>query len=182
MTSVKTAGNAAAVGKTLDELGEMRGKPPLEAALDLLLEEDNAVGMVDFYGLEEHVKAFLARPEMNVCTDGLLCGTPHPRAYAAYARVLGRYVREERTLTLEEAVHKMTGRPAEIFRLTGRGLLRPGMAADLVAFDPATITDTATYTDPRQHPPGIRLVMVNGALEVDGDHQLAARAGEALLG
>lgn len=180
VTSVRTVRNAGAVGMTLDELGAARSKPPLEAALDLLLEEQNAVGMVDFYGLEEHVETFLARPEMNVCTDGLLFGTPHPRAYGAFARVLGLYVRERGVLGLEEAVRKMTGRPAEVFGLTDRGLLRPGMAADLVAFDPAAIRETGAYEAPRQHPEGFRLVMVNGRIEIDGAAQLATRSGQTI--
>ncbi|WP_207261366.1 D-aminoacylase [Desulfovibrio sp. Huiquan2017] len=164
VTSVRTAANADAVGKTLVQLGGMRGKPPLEAALDLLLQEENAVGMVDFYGLEEHVKAFMARPEMNVCTDGLLGGTPHPRTYGAFPRVLGKYVREERVMPLETAVRKMTGKPAETFHINKRGLLRPGYHADIVLFDPATVRDKGTYTEPRQHPVGIDLVMINGAV------------------
>lgn len=168
VTSVRTEANRDAVGKTLVELGEMRGKPPLEAALDLLLQEENAVGMVDFYGLEEHVKAFMARPEMNVCTDGLLGGTPHPRTYGAFPRVLGKYVREEQVMLLETAVRKMTGKPAETFGIDRRGLLKPGHHADIVLFDPDTVRDRGTYTEPRQHPTGIDLVMINGVI-VHGD-------------
>jgi N-acyl-D-amino-acid deacylase len=164
VTSVRTQANGDAIGKTLVQLGEMRGKPPLEAALDLLLQEENAVGMVDFYGLEEHVKAFMARPEMNVCTDGLLGGTPHPRTYGAFPRVLGKYVREEQVMPLETAIRKMTGKPAETFKIDKRGLLKPGYHADVVLLDPDTVRDKGTYTEPRQHPVGIDLVMVNGTV------------------
>lgn len=164
ITSVKTAANAGAVGKSLTELGEMRGKHGLEAALDLLLEEENAVGMVDFYGLEEHVKAIMARPETNICTDGLLGGTPHPRTYGAFPRVLGKYAREEGVFPLEEAVRKMTSKPAETFGMKKRGLLAPGCHADVVVFDPATVRDVGTYQDPARHPEGIELVMVNGCI------------------
>ncbi|MDR1708102.1 MAG: D-aminoacylase [Candidatus Accumulibacter sp.] len=162
ITSVKTEKNRAAIGKSLPELGEMRGKAPLEAVFDLLLEEDNAVGMRDVFGLEEHVRALIRRPEMNACTDGLFGGTPHPRVYGAFARLLGHYAREEKTLTLPEALHKMTGRPAALFGLRRRGLLRENHAADIVIFDPATIRETGTYESPRQYPQGIRWVIVNG--------------------
>lgn len=171
VTNVLSEANRDAIGKSLVELGAMRGVPPLVAALDIILEESNGVSMVDFYGLPEHVEGFLARPEMNVCTDGLMHGKPHPRTYGAFPRVLGKYARERGILTLEEAVRKMTGRPAETFSITGRGLLREGFCADLVAFDPAVVRDVGDYTDPCRHPVGIELVMVNGAV---------AHAGEAL--
>ncbi|BCS89572.1 N-acyl-D-amino-acid deacylase family protein [Pseudodesulfovibrio sediminis] len=167
VTSVKTEANQDAVGKSLVELGELRGTSPLEAALDIMLAEENAVGMVDFYGLEEHVKAFMSRPEMNVCTDGLLGGTPHPRTYGAFPRVLGKYVREEQVMPLETAVQKMTGTPATTFGIEKRGFLKPGHYADLVLFDPETIRDTGTYTDSRQHPVGVDMVMINGSIAYD---------------
>lgn len=181
ITDVKTAANQDAIGKNLKELGEMRGTDPLEATYDLLHQEANAVGMVDFYGLEEHVRAFIARPEMNVCTDGLMGGKPHPRAYGSFPRVLGKYVREDKVIGLEEAVHKMSGRPAEVFQLTDRGLLKPGMAADITIFDPGTIIDKGTYTDPRQYPEGIRHVLVNGQSAVrDGKLVAGVLAGRVL--
>ncbi|SHN55013.1 N-acyl-D-amino-acid deacylase family protein [Desulfovibrio litoralis] len=162
VTDVKTEANKDILGKNLVELGQIRGKEPLEATYDLLYQESNAVGMVDFYGLEEHVKAFIARPEMNVCTDGLLGGKPHPRVYGAFARVLGKYVREERVISLHEAVRKMTSKPAEVFGLKNRGLLKVGYSADITVFDPATIIDKGTYQEPRQYPLGIKHVLVNG--------------------
>jgi len=181
VTDVKTEKNMDAIGKNLVELGEMRGKAPLEATFDLLHDEDNAVGMVDFYGLEEHVKAFISRPEMNVCTDGLLGGKPHPRVYGAFARVLGKYVREEKVLPLHEAVRKMTGRPASVFGLKDRGLLKPGLAADVVVFDPDIIIDRGTYEEPRQYPLGIDHVFVNGQAAVsNGKPQESVLAGKVL--
>lgn len=162
VTDVKTDANLDVIGKNLIELGEMRGKAPLEATFDLLHAESNAVGMVDFYGLEEHVKAFIARPEMNVCTDGLLGGKPHPRVYGAFPRVLGKYVREEKVVPLEEAIRKMTSRTASVFGIRQRGTLRAGWFADVVVFDPATVIDKGTYTEPRQYPEGIHHVLVNG--------------------
>ncbi len=181
VTDVKTEKNKVVLGKSLIQLGEMRGKDPLEATFDLLYEEDNAVGMVDFYGLEEHVKAFISRPEMNVCTDGLLGGKPHPRVYGAFPRVLGKYVREEKVISLHEAVRKMTSRPAEVFGIKDRGLLKPGYAADVTVFDPAAIIDKGTYDEPRQHPDGIVHVLVNGVPVVrDGVHNPKALAGKVL--
>lgn len=181
VTDVKTDANQDAIGKNLVDLGKMRGKEPLEATYDLLYQEANAVGMVDFYGLEEHVKAFMNRPEMNVCTDGLLGGKPHPRVYGAFPRVLGKYVREEKAMPIHEAVRKMTGRPADVFGVKERGLLRKGYFADVVVFDPATILDKGTYTEPRQYPDGIRQVMVNGSFAVrDGKLQEGVLAGKVL--
>jgi N-acyl-D-amino-acid deacylase len=167
VTSVKTPANADAVGLTLVELGDLRGKDPLDAALDLLLEEENAVGMIDVYGSEDHVKAFIRRPEMNLCTDGLLGGRPHPRVYGSFPKLL-RYVREESLITLEEAVRKMTGQPASVFGFDDRGTLTIGKAADVVLFDPATVGDTGTYADPARFPDGISRVLVAGKTVWDG--------------
>ncbi len=162
VSNVKTEANREVIGKNLIEIGEMRGKSPLEAALDLLYQEDNAVGMYHFYGSEEHIKAFMARPEMNVCTDGLLGGEPHPRVYGTCPRVLGKYAREEKVFPLSEAVRKMTGRPAAVFGLKDRGLLKTGFYADITVFDPDTVRDRGTFGNPRQYPEGIHHVLVNG--------------------
>ena len=172
VTSVKTEKNADAVGLSITQLAEKRGVDPYTAAFDLLMQEENAVGMVDFYGTEEHVVRFMKRPEMNVCTDGLLCpGKPHPRLYGSFVRVLGKYVREEQVMTLEQAVRKMTGKPAEVLSLKDRGLLKEGMCADITVFDPATVIDKGTFTDPIQFPDGIAYVIVNGEVAVDhGTH------------
>ena len=168
VTSVKTEKNADAVGLSITELAEKRGTDPYTAAFDLLMQEENAVGMVDFYGTEEHVVRFMKRPEMNVCTDGLLCpGKPHPRLYGSFVRVLGKYVREEKVMTLEQAVRKMTGKAAEVLSLKDRGLIREGMCADITVFDPDTVIDKGTFTDPIQFPDGIAYVIVNGEVTVD---------------
>ncbi|MDR1934630.1 MAG: D-aminoacylase [Candidatus Accumulibacter sp.] len=181
ITNVKTEKNSDAIGKNLVQLGEMRSKEPLEAVFDLLWQEDNAVTMVDFYGLEEHIKALMKRPEMNVCTDGLLGGVPHPRVYGAFARVLGKYVREEKILSLPEAIHKMTGKPASVFGLRDRGQLRENSAADIVVFDPETIRDKGSYENPRQYPEGIRHVFVNGHAAIrDGRPVPSVLAGKVL--
>jgi N-acyl-D-amino-acid deacylase len=162
VTSVKTDANQDLIGKNLLEMDELRGKSPYDATFDLLIAEENAVGMVDFYGTEEHVVRFLTRPEQNVCTDGLLGGKPHPRVFGSFPRVLGKYVREERALTLEDAVRKMTSKPAEVFGFERRGVLKPGNFADIVVFNPNTIIDNGTFTDPVQFPEGIAYVLING--------------------
>ena len=164
VTNVQSGKNKALIGKNLIELGRLRRVDPVQAALELILEEENGVSMVDFYGLEEHVREFILRPEMNVCTDGLMHGMPHPRTYGAFPRVLGRYARDEKLLSLEEAVRKMTLQPATTFGIDKRGRIAAGWYADIVVFDPDTIVDTSTYTDPRQFPEGIEMVMVNGSV------------------
>ena len=169
ITSVKTAANADVVGLTLVELGKKRGKDPLEATLNLLLQEENAVGMIDIYGSEDHVKAFIRRPEMNLCTDGLLGGRPHPRVYGSFPKLL-KYVREENLLTLEEAVRKMTGQPAAVFGFGSRGTLEVGKKADVVLFNPATVGDRGTFAHPDQFPDGIERVIVRGKVVWDGSN------------
>lgn len=167
VTSVKTKANEDLIGKNLVEIGEIRGRNPYDATFNLLYQEENAVGMVDFYGKEEHVIRFMKRPEQNVCTDGLLGGKPHPRVFGSFPRVLGKYVREEAALTLEEAVRKMTSKPAEVFGLVGRGILKEGNFADIVIFNPDTIIDKGTFIDPVQYPEGIEYVIVNGEIVID---------------
>lgn len=180
VTSVKTDANQDVVGKSLEEIGAMRGKAALDAAFDLLLAEENAVGMVDFYGKEEHVSRFLTRPEQNVCTDGLLGGKPHPRVFGSFPRVLGKYVREEKSLTLEAAVRKMTQKPAEVFGFERRGVLKVGNFADVVVFNPSTIIDKGTFVDPVQFPEGIEHVLINGEAVLRAGGYAPETAGRVL--
>ncbi|MEX0974478.1 MAG: D-aminoacylase [Bacillota bacterium] len=180
VTFVKTAKNQDAVGKNLSELGELRGKDPLDATLDLLLEEENTAGMVIFQCLEEHVVSIMQRPEQNVCSDGIMGTKPHPRLYGTFPRVLGRYVREQGSLSLETAVYKMTGKPASLLGLRDRGIIKEGNAADVVVFDPDSILDRATYADPIQFPTGIGYVLVNGKMLVEDGQPKRQRAGKVL--
>ena len=166
------------LGKTLAEVAGARGQDPFEAAFDLLLEERMGVAMVSFSQDEAVVERFLGLRYANVCTDGLLGGRPHPRAYGTYPRILGRYVREKRTLTLEEAVRKMTSQAAAAFGFERVGLVREGFRANLVVFDPATVMDRATFEDPVQFPVGIRDVIVGGAVAVRDGAVTGARAGK----
>ncbi|TRO53938.1 D-aminoacylase [Candidatus Bathyarchaeota archaeon] len=176
-TNFKTESNTRFEGTPMRDIAEARGKSPVEALMDIVLEENNATTMISFTMSEEDVRRFMVDPHGIVCTDGILLGKPHPRAYGAFPRVLGRYVREG-VLRLEDAVRKMTSLPAQIMGLEGRGLIRPGFNADITVFDPDTVQDTATYADPRRRPTGVKHVIVNGALTVrDGEH-LGVRAGE----
>ena len=176
-------------GKSLAGILVGRGREPtVENAADLALEivaRGGASGV--FHAIaEEDVERILASPLTMVASDGEIPvfgrGAPHPRSYGTFARVLGVYVREKGLLTLEEAVRKMTSFPAARLGLLDRGLIRPGMKADLVVFDPATIRERATFERPHQYAEGVSLVVVNGEIVVDGDRMTAARPGRVLLG
>lgn len=180
ITSVASEKNQDVVGLSLDELGEKWHMDAIDAAFDLLREEKNAVGMVDFYGTEEHVIRIMKRPEMNLCTDGLLSGKPHPRVYGSFPRVLGKYVREEKQLTLEEAVHKLTQKAAESFHIKGRGYIGENYFADIVLFDADTVIDKGSFTDPEQYPEGIEYVIVNGKIALEHGKETGMREGKVL--
>ena len=176
-TNLKTEANIRFEGMSMKDIAEARGQSAVDALMDLVLEESNASTMISFTMSEDDVKRFMADPHGTVCTDGILLGKPHPRAYGAFPRVLGHYVREG-VLRLEDAVRKMTSLPAQIIGLEGRGVIRPGFRADITVFSPDTIKDTATYADPRRYPVGVTHVIVNGELTVrDGEH-LGVRAGQ----
>jgi N-acyl-D-amino-acid deacylase len=177
VTSVASEKNKDVVGLNLLQLGQLKNKEPLEATFDLLMEEENAVGMVDFYGLEEHVVKIMKRPEMNACTDGLLAGKPHPRVYGSFARILGKYVREEKVLTAWEAIYKMTGKAATALGIKERGFLKAGYYADITIWNPSTIIDKGTFEDPKQFPDGIEYVIVNGEIAVDNKTYTKNRNG-----
>lgn len=178
VTSVKTEKNADAVGLSITELAKKRNLDSYTAAFDLLMEEENAVGMVDFYGKEEHVMRFMQRPEMNACTDGLLApGKPHPRLYGSFPRILGKYVREEQLFSLETAINKMTHKAATAMVLPNRGLLKEGYFADVVVFDPETIIDKGDYVDPIHFPVGIDYVIVNGKVTIAKGEHTGNRSG-----
>lgn len=180
VTFVKTDKNSKYVGKTLLEIGKMANKDPLDATFDLLYEEEMTAGLVHFYGKEEHISKRMQREEQNFCTDGILGAHPHPRVYGTYPRVLGKYVRENKDLTMSQAIHKMTGKPASVLRLEKRGLLKEGYYADVVVFDPETVIDKATYDNPKQYPEGIEHVFVNGVQVVEKGVCKPAKAGRLL--
>lgn len=180
ITSTETEKNQELIGLSLKELGDRKGKEPLQAVFDLLVEENNAVGMINFNGSDRVLKRLMQREEMNACTDGLLAGKPHPRVYGAYPRILGKYVREEGTLTLEEAIYKLTYKAAMVMNIRERGLIKEGYYADLTLFDPEQILDKGDYIDPVQYPAGIEYVIVNGKLVVKKGVPTSALAGRVL--
>ncbi|MBZ0253113.1 MAG: D-aminoacylase [Candidatus Methylomirabilis sp.] len=169
-------------GKTLGEIARMQGKGLYDAALDLLVAEDGAVAAIAHIMREEDVRTVMRHAATMIGTDGFPArdGKPHPRSYGTYPRVLQHYVREEGLLTLEEAVHKMTGMPAAKLGLADRGLLRPGAWADLVLFDPGLVEDRATYAEPRRAPLGMPHVFVSGVWTVKDGRHTGARAGRVL--
>jgi N-acyl-D-amino-acid deacylase len=179
LTDVDAAADSGAVGKRLDQWAKGRGLEPYRAAVALLRSNSGSVGTVVFAMSEENCERFLAHPQSMICSDGgayaisgqARSGHPHPRGLGTFPRVLGRYVRERKALTLAQAVHKMTGKPAARLGLKDRGRIAVGAAADLVVFDPATVADQATFEDPFQYPIGIPHVLVNGVIAVrDGEH------------
>lgn len=180
IAGVATETNRGLEGRSVAAIAEARGVEPIEAVMDLLLEEGGAVTMLVFHGSEENVRRFLRHPVVNVCTDGIYGGRPHPRLYGAFPRVLARYVREAGVLTLPQAVHKMTGLPALTFGFGDRGRIAPGMRADLVCFDAGRVADRATYEDPKQPPDGIPWVMVDGTWVVAAGRWQGLRAGRAV--
>ncbi len=166
-------------GKTLAEAAAMRGTSPQETAMDLVVEDGTRVGTVYFSQSEANVRKAIARPWVSFCSDSaslapegvFLKSSPHPRAYGSFARLLGRYVRDEKIIPLEEAIRKLTSLPAGNLRIEKRGLLKEGHFADIVVFDPDTIQDHATFEEPHQYATGVHHVFVNGVrVLADGEH------------
>jgi N-acyl-D-amino-acid deacylase len=169
------------VGKTVLDGARAAGQPdPLTFALDLLRDEELGVSMISFSQSEDVVARILREPYVNICTDGLLGGRPHPRAFGTYPRILGRYVRELGVLGLEEAVRKMTSQAADAMHLPARGRVVAGAAADLVCFDAAGVRDTATFAEPLAFPLGIEHVVVAGTPVVVRGAQSGARPGRVV--
>lgn len=169
------------VGKTLAEIAADRGCAPVEVFFDLLRRDQLATTILQHVGHEENVRAIMVHAGHMGGSDALLVGDrPHPRAWGTFPRYLGHYVRELGVLGLEECVHHLTGRPADRLRLSDRGHVCTGYAADLVLFDPATIIDTATFENPKQQARGIRHVLVNGEFAIENGTPTGKLAGRAL--
>lgn len=177
-------------GKTLAAVAKLRGTSPEETAMDLVVKDGSRVGTIYFIINEDNIVAQLKKPWVSVGSDAgslatagnFLKSNPHPRAYGTFARVLGKYVRDEQVLTVQEAVRRMTSLPATNLRLARRGSLKPGYFADVVVFDPATIRDHATFEQPHQYSTGVRDVLVNGVPVLrDGEHT-GAKPGRVVLG
>jgi N-acyl-D-amino-acid deacylase len=177
-------------GKTLAEVARLRGTSPEEAAMDLVAADETRVGTVYFLMSEDEVRRKVALPYMNFGSDGaamsaegvFLKSGAHPRAYGNFARVLGRYVRDEKLTTLEDAIRRLTSHPASVLNLRERGSLREGYFADVVVFDPATIQDHATFEQPHQYSTGVSHVIVNGGLALENGEPTEARPGRFLRG
>ncbi|MGH7480511.1 MAG: N-acyl-D-amino-acid deacylase family protein, partial [Longimicrobiales bacterium] len=166
-------------GMSLAEVAEMRGTSVEETAMDLVIQDDSRVGTIYFIMSEENVRAKIRQPWVSFDSDAaslapegvFLLSNPHPRAYGNFARLLGKYVREERVIPLEEAIRRLTTLPATNLALRDRGALRAGYYADVVVFDPATIQDHATFEEPHQYATGVAHVFVNGEQVLrDGEH------------
>jgi len=180
INSVGSEKNRWVEGKNIAEIAAASSKDPVDALCDLLVEESGTATMTQFYGCEEDVETILSHESMLFCSDSIVGGKPHPRAYGSTARILGRYVRERGTLSLAQAVRRMTSGPAARLGLQDRGIVREGMKADLVAFDPAAVVDRGTYQDPVRYPEGFSMTVVSGHVAMMDGELTGARAGGAL--
>jgi N-acyl-D-amino-acid deacylase len=177
-------------GRTLAAVAAERGTSPEEAAMDLVIEDDSRVGAIYFLMSEENVRRQIALPwmafgsdEASLAPEGVfLRSNPHPRAYGNFARLLGRYVRDEKILSLQEGVRRLTSLPAERLKLDDRGRLAAGAMADVVVFDPARIGDHATYEDPHRLADGVLHVFVNGVAVLAAGEHTGALPGRVVRG
>ncbi len=188
--SFKTEKLKPLTGKTLAEVARMRGKDPVETIMDLVLEDRSRIGTIYFLMSEDNIKKQIRQPWVSFGSDAasiapegvFLRSSAHPRAYGNFARLLGKYVREEKVISLAEAVRRLSGLPATNLGLDHRGFLKEGMFADVVVFDPQTIADRATFENPHQLAVGVKHVFVNGVQVLkDGEHT-GAKPGRALWG
>ena len=180
INSVRSSENRWMEGKNLSEIASASSKKPLDVLCDLLAAEEGTVTMTVFYGCEEDVRTIMRHEAMLFCSDSIVGGKPHPRAYGSAARILGHYVRETETLSLPQAVRRMTSGPAARLGLQDRGLVREGMAADLVAFDPERVREKGTYADPVQYAEGFSLVITAGKVAMEDGVLTGVRSGGAL--
>ena len=177
-------------GKTLEEAAKIYGKTPQETAIDLVIKDGSRVEVVYFLMSEENVKAQIKLPYMAFGSDAgsmapegiFLKSSTHPRAYGNFARLLGKYVRDEKVISLQEAIYKLTSLPASRLKIKKRGALKVGNFADIVVFDPLSIRDNATFEKPHQLSTGMRHVLVNGIPVLkDGEHT-GAKPGRVVYG
>jgi dihydroorotase/N-acyl-D-amino-acid deacylase len=175
-------------GMRIAEIAKARGdEDPADTCLSLMADEGGVISGMFHTMSEDDVRLVMRQPWVSIASDGGAInleadGVPHPRSYSTNPRVLGYYVREQKVLTLEDAVRKMTTLPAQILGLRDRGQIREGFAADLVAFDPATVRETNSFDKPKSYPVGIPYTIVNGTVVIDGGKHTGARPGRALMG
>jgi N-acyl-D-amino-acid deacylase len=180
VTNVESESNEQYEGMTIADIGKERDTDAIDAMMDLLAEEELSVSILNHFLAEADVRGILACERVNVITDGLFGGSPHPRVYGAFPKVLGTYVRDENLLSLEEAIRKMTSLPSRSLGLPTKGVIRPGMDADIVVFDPAVVESPATYDTPKRSAKGIYHVIVNGRFVVEDGDVTEERPGEVL--
>ena len=175
-------------GKRLSQIAKIRGDTdPADTCLTLMAEEGGTISGIFHTMSEADVRTVMKLPWVAIASDGSALnldeeGVPHPRSFSTNPRVLGHYVRDERVLTLEDAVRKMTTLPAQILGLRDRGQVREGFAADLVIFDPAAVRETNSFEQPKSYPAGIPYTIVNGVVVIDGGRHTGARPGRPLFG
>ena len=175
-------------GKTLEDAARIRGKDEVETALELIDEDNAAVRSASFVMSEENIRKEIRQPWVSLGSDAasisaedpFLRQSTHPRAYGNFARLLGKYVRDEKVISVEEAIRRLTGLPAANLGLDRRGLIKEGHFADVVVFDPDTIADRATYDNPHQYATGVKYVLVNGVRVIDNGEHTGAKPGRAL--
>ncbi|HVN78143.1 MAG TPA: amidohydrolase family protein, partial [Terriglobia bacterium] len=185
IASINTAKNKRYEGMTVAAVASATGKKPAEVVFDLLKDEEGSVPAIYFLMSEDDVRYAMQRPWVSFGSDGsavrldgvLGQGKPHPRWYGTFPRILGKYVREEHVLTIEEAIRKMTSLNAAKLGISDRGLLRAGMKGDITVFDPARITDRATFQKPNQYAEGIEYVFVNGVAVIERGNHMGTKPG-----
>lgn len=190
LVSMQQAKNKPFIGKRMSELIKARGGDPVDVLFDVLLEEKGSVGTVYFHHTEKDMQYALKQPFTSVGSDGSAMSpegsrgksNPHPRSYGTFPRVLGRYVRELKVITLPEAVKKMTSMNADKINIRDRGLLKEGYWADIAVFDANTVADKATFVEPHQYPVGIPFVVVNGQVVLDNGKHTGALPGKVIRG
>ncbi len=181
ISGVQNPALAGYVGRTIAAISAEEGREPFEVFTGILLADRLGTGILQHVGHEENVRAIMTHRTHTGGSDGLLVGgKPHPRAWGTFPRYLGHYSRELGLMSLEETIHHLTGRPAARLKLDRRGIVRQGYAADLVLFDPETVSDAATFDQPRQPAVGIHYVFVNGEAAIDDGRPTGIRAGRAL--
>ena len=190
LAGFKTEALKPLTGKTLAEVAQMRGTSPEEAAMDLVAEDKGRVDAIYFIMSEDNVRRQLKLPWVSFGSDEgsfapegvFLLSSPHPRAYGNVARLLGKYVREEKHVPLEAAIHRLSGLPANNLKLDRRGTLRAGSFADIVVFDPTAVQDRATFEQPQQYATGVRDVFVNGVQVLEDGEHTGAKPGQVVRG
>lgn len=177
-------------GKRLSEIAKMRGKPPEETAMDLIVEDDSEISTVYFTQSEDNQRKQIKLPWVSFCSDSpslapegvFLKSSVHPRAYGSFARLLAKFVRDEKVIPIEEAVRRLAALPTANLKIDRRGMLKQGYFADVVVFDPAKVQDHATWDKPHQYATGVQHVFVNGTQVLKGGEHTGAKPGRFVRG